>query len=111
MLAHSLRSLGYEVEEAQNGAEGLQALKAHPGIAAVLTDWNMPVMDGFTFIRRIRGNSHFANLPILVVSSDADPEKRRAARDAGASGHLMKPFTPLSISQCLSALRVLPASL
>lgn len=108
LLVRSLHALGYAVHEAGNGSEGLQVLQAHPGIEVVLTDLNMPVMDGIAFIRQLRADTRYQSLPVLLVSGAIDKQEIRRAQDAGANGHLAKPFTPEVISQRLSALGLEP---
>lgn len=108
LLVQSLRTLGYVVHEAGNGTEGLQVLEAQPGTEVVLTDLNMPVMDGITFIRRLRADPRFQSLPVILVSGATDKSEIRRAHDAGANGHLPKPFAPLDISKRLSALGLEP---
>jgi len=78
--------------EAANGAEAL-AVAAEQNLDAILTDINMPVMDGEEFVRRLRA-SGAAPVPVIVVSTDATPHRIHNMLDLGATGYLQKPFGP-----------------
>jgi two-component system chemotaxis response regulator CheY len=91
MLKMTLTGAGHRVLEAGNGAEGLtvaQANQAH----LVFTDLNMPVMDGLTFIRELRKLPAYRGVPILFLTTESDGELKRQAKEAGATGWLVKPF-------------------
>ena len=79
--------------EAGNGQEALEQLASHP-IDAVLTDINMPVMDGEEFVRKMRGGGPFQATPVIVVSTDATTHRIRTMQSLGAVGYLQKPFGP-----------------
>jgi two-component system chemotaxis response regulator CheY len=79
--------------EAANGQEALAQLAAHP-VDAVLTDINMPVMDGETFVREMRGDGPFQSTPVIVISTDATTERIQTMHELGAVGYLQKPFGP-----------------
>ena len=87
---------GIEVDnyfEASNGEEALAQLAANP-IDAVLTDINMPVMDGETFIRTMRASDEFRSTPVIVISTDATTHRIETMLSLGAVGYLQKPFGP-----------------
>jgi two-component system, chemotaxis family, chemotaxis protein CheY len=87
---------GIDVEEyyeAANGADALAQLAAHP-IDAVLTDINMPVMDGEEFVRRMRADDCFRSVPVIVISTDATFNRIHTMQELGAVGYLQKPFGP-----------------
>lgn len=91
-----VRLSGVEVEnyfEAGNGEEALQQLTAHP-VDAVLTDINMPVMDGETFVRKMRADGPFQSTPVIVISTDATTNRMHTMLSLGAVGYLQKPFGP-----------------
>jgi len=90
MLAQGLASLGFEVLTASDGAEALIVLRNEP-IDLVLTDLNMPNLDGFGLIRAVRAVPSMAILPVIVLTSKEDPVSMRAALDAGANIYLHKP--------------------
>lgn len=92
MVAMTLREAGYEVIEASDGREGLE--KALAGkIDAILTDQNMPNMDGLSFIREYRKYPVSNGTPIIFLSTDSADDLKRQAREAGALGWMVKPFT------------------
>ena len=89
----ALAGEGYDVTEAGNGQEGLT--KAAAGdFALIITDLNMPVMDGLTMIRQLRTKPAHAGVPILFLTTESDPEIKAQAKAAGATGWLTKPFDP-----------------
>jgi two-component system chemotaxis response regulator CheY len=89
----ALSSQGFAVAEAANGAEGLQKATSSR-YALVITDLNMPVMDGLTMIRELRRKPGGAGLPILFLSTESDVGIKQQAKDAGATGWVTKPFDP-----------------
>lgn len=91
MLEHTLKAAGFEVHLAEDGQDGLNKLaEVHPD--AVITDINMPVMDGFGFIKGAREQRQFRGVPILVLTTESAAELKVRARDAGATGWIVKPF-------------------
>ncbi|MGO9483708.1 MAG: response regulator [Rhodomicrobium sp.] len=93
MVKLTLSGAGYNVIEAADGAQGLAQARSKP-VDAVITDLNMPVMDGMTFVRELRKLSVYMGVPILVLTTESDVEKRSAAKAAGATGWITKPFQP-----------------
>jgi two-component system, chemotaxis family, chemotaxis protein CheY len=93
ILARSVRELGYEVREAGNGVEALDALSAGPPADLVIADWNMPVMDGLELLRKIRASDAFGGVPVVMVTTEAEIEQMTLAMEAGATEYVMKPFT------------------
>jgi len=92
ILGLYLKSKGYEVAFAENGIDAMEKLGIE-NVNMVMTDLNMPYMDGLELIRNIRKDSNYRHLPILMVTTEADEEERRKAYDAGANGYLVKPVT------------------
>lgn len=91
-----VRLSGIDVEnyfEASNGAEALVQLASHP-VDAVLTDINMPVMDGEQFVRSMRQDGPFQTTPVIVISTDATVSRIHTMQALGAVGYLQKPFGP-----------------
>ena len=84
----------YELVFAADGAEGLDAAAREPALDGMVVDINMPAMDGLEFIRRLRGELGMADVPVLVCSTEATDADREAARQAGATGFIPKPWTP-----------------
>ena len=93
MVAFSLRSTGYQVTEAEDGVEGL-ALAKQEQFDLVLTDQNMPNMDGLTLIGQLRTLPSYAKTPILKLTTESSDEMKSKGRAAGANGWLIKPFDP-----------------
>ena len=93
MVAFTLRKAGFEVSEAEDGQKALQALKASP-VDVVITDLNMPVMDGVTLIRALRADPKNRAVPILMLTTESDSAKKLEGKTAGATGWLVKPFDP-----------------
>jgi two-component system, chemotaxis family, chemotaxis protein CheY len=91
MVAFTLRGAGFEVIEAGNGAEGLKQLAAKP-VDLIITDVNMPVMDGIEFTRQARAALRGRPVPILILTTESDQSKKAEARAAGATGWIVKPF-------------------
>jgi two-component system, chemotaxis family, sensor kinase CheA len=85
-----LEAAGYTVETARNGREALDRLLADPGIALVVTDVDMPEMDGITLTREIRSQPERSSLPVIVVTSRADPDDQRRGIEAGADAYMIK---------------------
>jgi two-component system chemotaxis response regulator CheY len=89
----ALSAEGYSVTEAANGAEGLDKASAG-GFDLIVTDLNMPVMDGLTMIQQLRGRPAGAGVPILFLTTESDADVKAQAKAAGATGWLTKPFDP-----------------
>ena len=93
MLMLTLADAGFEVLQAVDGQDGLDVLsKQHVDI--VITDINMPRMDGYEVIRQMRSNSAHKTIPILVLTTESEADKKNLARQAGATGWMVKPFDP-----------------
>jgi two-component system chemotaxis response regulator CheY len=101
LVSATLTDAGHEVTEASNGAEGLKAAK-NGTFNLVISDLNMPIMDGLTFIKFLRTMAAYRSTPILVLTTEMDPRKKKSAKDAGATGWIVKPFDP---EQLLSTIR------
>jgi two-component system chemotaxis response regulator CheY len=94
MLKLALTQAGYEVVQAEDGVHGLEVLAANPPPDVIVTDINMPRMDGFGFIEGVRRDERHRAVPILVLTTESDSEKKMRARQAGATGWIVKPFNP-----------------
>jgi two-component system chemotaxis response regulator CheY len=93
IVRNLLKENGFQnVEEAEDGAAALQKLQSG-GFEFVVTDWNMPNMDGLTLLQTIRSTAELKALPVLMVTAEAKKENIIAAAQAGASGYIVKPFT------------------
>ena len=104
IIANTLKKIGCEdIVEAGNGAEGLQHLGGG-GIDFVVTDWNMPVMNGLEFVRELRGLQASAKLPVLMVTTNAESTDIAGAKEAGVNDYVVKPFTAEPLTEKMSAL-------
>lgn len=93
MVVFTLVNAGYKVEEARDGKDGLE--KAGQRVYdLVLTDQNMPSMDGLTLIRSLRALPNYQKVPILMLTTEANDDIKAKGRAAGATGWLVKPFDP-----------------
>ncbi len=101
MLRLALTGAGYRVVQAEDGVHGLEVL-AGEAPEVIITDINMPRMDGFGFIEAVRGDPRYRGVPILVLTTESDAEKKARARAAGATGWIVKPF---NTDQLLNAIR------
>jgi two-component system chemotaxis response regulator CheY len=96
MLHLALSEAGYRVIQAVDGVDGLEVLEGEqPDI--IVTDINMPRMDGFGFIEGVRKHGKHRATPILVLTTESDSEKKLRARQAGATGWIVKPFNPAKL--------------
>jgi two-component system, chemotaxis family, chemotaxis protein CheY len=93
MLMLTLADAGFDVLQAVDGQDGLDVL-VNERVDVVITDINMPRMDGYEVIRRLRANPDHKRTPILVLTTESEAEKRNLAREAGATGWMVKPFDP-----------------
>jgi len=93
MVAFTLKNSGYDVVEAVDGMDGLDKAKAK-AINLVLTDQNMPRMDGLTLIKTLRGMPSYKTVPILMLTTEASDTMKQQGRAVGATGWLVKPFDP-----------------
>ncbi|MDX5446588.1 MAG: chemotaxis response regulator CheY [Zoogloeaceae bacterium] len=101
IVRNLLKELGYtNVDEAEDGLVALQKLEAG-GFDFVVTDWNMPNMDGLTLLQNIRKSSSLKHLPVLMITAEAKKENIIAAAQAGASGYIVKPFTAATMAEKL----------
>ncbi|MEJ0049066.1 MAG: response regulator [Rhodospirillales bacterium] len=93
MVAFTLRGAGFHVTAAEDGKQALGLLASNP-VDVVITDLNMPVMDGVALIRALRADPRWRALPILMLTTESDSNKKAEGRSAGATGWIVKPFNP-----------------
>ncbi|MFW3616541.1 chemotaxis response regulator CheY [Billgrantia antri] len=97
-----LKELGYtNVEEAEDGQEALTKLRSG-SFEFVVSDWNMPNLDGLEMLKQIRADDALKHLPVLMVTAEAKKENIIAAAQAGASGYVVKPFTAATLEEKLN---------
>jgi two-component system, chemotaxis family, chemotaxis protein CheY len=94
MVSVTLRSAGHVVVEARDGVEALDIAKRPPAVDLVITDINMPNMDGITLVKELRQLAHFRGVPLLVLTTEATEQKKQEGKAAGATGWIVKPFDP-----------------
>ena len=101
IVRNLLKELGFNnVEEAEDGVDALGKLKAG-GFDFVISDWNMPNMDGLQLLQTIRADAAMSTLPVLMVTAEAKKENIIAAAQAGASGYVVKPFSAATLEEKL----------
>jgi len=93
MVAFTLKGAGYEVVEAADGVEALEAAKKDV-FNLVITDVNMPNMDGIELIRQLRGLTDYKYVPMLMLTTESATDKKSQGKSAGATGWIVKPFDP-----------------
>lgn len=100
MVTLALKNQGFEVHTAEDGVDGLDVLEGlEPD--AIITDINMPRLDGFGFIDAVRQREDTQSTPILVLTTESSAELKARARDSGATGWIVKPFAPDKLIQAL----------
>lgn len=107
MVAFTLTNAGYKVVEAGNGKEALTKVTTGTKPDLVVTDLNMPEMDGITLIKEIRKNAALRFTPILMLTTESADDKKKAGQAAGATGWIVKPFNPEQMMAVIK--KVLPA--
>jgi two-component system chemotaxis response regulator CheY len=99
IVRNLLKELAFvNVDEAEDGAEGLEKVR-NGNYGFVVSDWNMPNMDGLAMLLAIRADPRFAKLPVLMVTEEAKKENIIAAAQAGANGYVVKPFTAVTLEE------------
>jgi two-component system chemotaxis response regulator CheY len=93
MIAFTLKGADFEVIEAGDGVEALEVAPGKP-ISLVITDVNMPRMDGLTLVQRLRALPEFRFTPILVLTTESGGDMKQKGKEAGATGWIVKPFSP-----------------
>ena len=93
MITFTLKGAGFEVLEAGDGVEALEVAKGKK-LSLVVTDVNMPRMDGITLVQRLRALPEFRFTPILVLTTESDASMKQKGKEAGATGWIVKPFSP-----------------
>ena len=94
-VSFALRSTGCKVITACDGMDALEKLSAaESGVDLIITDLNMPNVDGYELIKTLRENPEYANIPIIILSSEEEEQDKKLGTEAGASSYLVKPFKP-----------------
>jgi len=109
ILSRILVDLNFEVREAGNGQEALDSVATHGPPDLALVDWNMPVMDGLTFIKQLRSEREYRSVTLMMVTTESEHSQMVRALAAGAHEYLIKPFTPDAVVAKLDLLGLAPA--
>jgi len=102
IVRNLLKELGFtNVDEAEDGVVAWQKIQS-TNFDFIITDWNMPNMDGLTLLQTIRGAATYKTLPVLMITAEAKKENIIAAAQSGASGYIVKPFTAATLHEKLT---------
>lgn len=100
LLTLYLKVKGFEVVSAENGLDAIEKLASHE-VNLILSDLNMPFMDGIELIKTLKADPNMSHIPVLMVTTEADPEEKQKAMEAGASEYLVKPVTAEMVTQSI----------
>jgi len=109
ILGRIMGELGFEVVEAPNGRRALEQMGAGEPMGLALVDWNMPEMNGYELLRAVRASRAYAQMPVIMVTTETEMSQVLRALEAGANEYLMKPFTKVAVLEKLALLRLLPS--
>lgn len=104
MVSHTLKGAGFNVLVADDGQHALDTLKGAGTVDLVITDLNMPGMDGFGLIESLRASTAYKYVPILMLTTESDTEKKERGKALGATGWIVKPFNPEKLVQIVNKL-------
>jgi two-component system, chemotaxis family, chemotaxis protein CheY len=107
MVALTLTNAGFNVVEAEHGRDAVSKVAGGSKMDIVVTDLNMPEMDGITLIKELRKMAAFKFTPILMLTTESAEDKKQAGKEAGATGWIVKPFNPELMLKVIA--KVLPA--
>jgi len=104
IIKNTLSRLGYEdVLEGEDGLQGWAALNENPDVGMLITDWNMPEMNGLELVKKVRADARFVDLPIIMVTTEGGKAEVITALKAGVNNYIVKPFTPQVLKEKLAA--------
>jgi two-component system chemotaxis response regulator CheY len=104
IIKNTLSRLGYEdVLEGEDGLQGWTVLNENPDIGMLITDWNMPEMNGLELVKKVRADTRFSDLPIIMVTTEGGKAEVITALKAGVNNYIVKPFTPQVLKEKLAA--------
>jgi len=104
IIKNTLVRLGYEtILEGEDGLQGWETLHNNPDTKMLITDWNMPEMNGLELVKKVRADSRFTDLPIIMVTTEGGKTEVITALKAGVNNYIVKPFTPQVLNEKLSA--------
>ena len=104
IIKNTLARLGHkDILEGADGVEGWAALDANPEVDMLITDWNMPEMNGLELVVKVRADERFKDLPIIMVTTEGGKAEVITALKAGVNNYIVKPFTPQVLKEKLAA--------
>ncbi len=101
MVSFTLKSAGFAVKEAEDGVQALSTLGDQP-VDVIITDLNMPNMNGIELIRQLRSKPVYQGTPILMLTTESDQQKKVEGKAAGATGWIVKPFEPARLIEVVN---------
>lgn len=102
IIKNTLQRLGYEdIYEAENGIEAWDILDKNSDMGVLITDWNMPEMNGLELVKKTRADSRFADIPIIMITTEGGKVEVITAIKAGVNNYIVKPFTPQVLKEKL----------
>jgi two-component system chemotaxis response regulator CheY len=104
IIKNTLQRLGHkDILEGGDGVEGWNVLNSNPDVDMLITDWNMPEMNGLELVKKVRADSRFIDLPIIMVTTEGGKAEVITALKAGVNNYIVKPFTPQVLKEKLGA--------
>jgi len=104
IIKNTLNSIGYkDLLEGDDGIEGWEQIDSNPNIDIIITDWNMPNMNGLELVKKIRADKRFQDTPIIMVTTEGGKAEVITALKAGVNNYIVKPFTSQILKEKLSA--------
>jgi len=104
IIKNTLARLGHtEVVEGEDGVQGWEALQNNDGIDVLITDWNMPNMNGLELVKKVRAEAKYEDMPIIMVTTEGGKTEVITALKAGVNNYIVKPFTPPVLKEKLEA--------
>ncbi len=104
IIKNTLQRLGYkDILEGEDGLQGWGVLNENPDIGMLITDWNMPEMNGLELVKKVRADARFKDLPIIMVTTEGGKAEVITALKAGVNNYIVKPFTPQVLKEKLAA--------
>lgn len=104
IIKRTLKAIGFEVEEAEDGLVALERIKAAWPIDLAIVDWNMPNMNGLELVKALRSQPEYAEMRIMMATTESEISQMQLALEAGADEYLMKPFDREALEQKLALL-------
>lgn len=104
IIKNTLARLGYkDILEGEDGVQGWEVVDNNPDLGMLITDWNMPEMNGLELVKKVRADERFKDLPIIMVTTEGGKAEVITALKAGVNNYIVKPFTPQVLKEKLAA--------